>query len=166
MSSRELVLPLCLASPAPRLARYPPGKPQFGVLLAMSPDPLPRRSPPSAEAPKRGLLGANETSIRANRSGCVPRRQDVSNALVSRQKFELIRDEQAQAVQATKSPCVAGKAGKASYFEVLDSQLQLNPAENALAVTELNRRAVIVQLYKALGGGWNLKDPEWMGPRS
>lgn len=57
-------------------------------------------------------------------------------------------------------------AGKTSYFEVLDSQLQLYPAENALAVTELNRRTVIVQLYKALGGGWNLKDPEWVGPRS
>lgn len=56
-------------------------------------------------------------------------------------------------------------AGKASYFEVRDSQLQLYPAENALAVTELNRRAVIVPLYKALGGGWNLKDPEWVGPR-
>jgi hypothetical protein len=25
---------------------------------------------------------------------------------------------------------------------------------------------VIVQLYKALGGGWNLKDPDWVGPKS
>lgn len=48
---------------------------------------------------------------------------------------------------------------------MLDSQLQLYPAENALAVTELNRRTVIVPLYKALGGGWNLEDPEWVGPR-
>jgi len=22
-----------------------------------------------------------------------------------------------------------------------------------------------VQLYKALGGGWNLTDPQWAGPR-
>lgn len=96
--------------------------------------------------------------------------QDVSNALVSRQKFEAIRDEQAQAVQAYQESVKVSfqryVAGKASYFEVLDSQLQLYPAENALAVTELNRRTVIVQLYKALGGGWNLKDPEWVGPRS
>jgi multidrug efflux system outer membrane protein len=49
-------------------------------------------------------------------------------------------------------------AGKASYFEVLDTPLQLYP-ENALAFTELNRHTVIVQLYKALGGGWNLADP-------
>lgn len=96
--------------------------------------------------------------------------QDVSNALVSRQKFEAIRDEQAQAVQAYQESVKVSfqryVAGKASYFEVLDAQLQLYPAENALAVTELNRRTVIVQLYKALGGGWNLKDPDWVGPRS
>jgi multidrug efflux system outer membrane protein len=94
--------------------------------------------------------------------------QDVSNALVSRQKFEAIRDEQTQAVQAYQESVKVSSqryvAGKASYFEVLDAQLQLYPAENALAVTELNRRTVIVQLYKALGGGWNLKDPDWAGP--
>jgi hypothetical protein len=33
-----------------------------------------------------------------------------------------------------------------------------------LAVIELNRRVVIVQLYRALGGGWNLQDPAaWSG---
>ena len=52
-------------------------------------------------------------------------------------------------------------AGRASYFEVLDAQLQLYPEQNALAQTELNRRLVIVQLYLALGGGWNLSDSDW-----
>jgi len=96
--------------------------------------------------------------------------QDVSNALVSRQKFEAIRGEQEQAVQAYQESVKVSfqryVAGKASYFEVLDAQLQLYPAENALAATELNRRTVIVQLYKALGGGWNLKDAGWAGPIS
>jgi hypothetical protein len=32
-------------------------------------------------------------------------------------------------------------------------------------LTELSQRTVIVQLYKALGGGWNLKDPDWQGPK-
>jgi outer membrane protein, multidrug efflux system len=44
---------------------------------------------------------------------------------------------------------------------VLDAQLQLYPEQNALAQTELNRRLVIVQLYLALGGGWNLTDSDW-----
>jgi multidrug efflux system outer membrane protein len=96
--------------------------------------------------------------------------QDVSNALISRQKYEAIRDQQAQAVQAYQESVKVSlqryTAGKASYFEVLDAQLQLYPAENALATTELNRRTVIVQLYKALGGGWNLKNPDWARPHS
>ena len=40
------------------------------------------------------------------------------------------------------------------------------PAENALAFTELIRRTVAVQLYKTLGGGWNLKDSDWAGSQS
>ena len=94
--------------------------------------------------------------------------EDVSNALISREKYEAIRREQARSVQAYQESVAVSLqrylAGKASYFEVLDAQLQLFPAENTLAETELNRRVVIVQLYKALGGGWNLKDPDWAGP--
>src|SRR2546427_8386927 len=45
-------------------------------------------------------------------------------------------------------------AGKASYYEVLEAQQQLFPAENSLAQTRLNQLLAIVQLYKALGGGW------------
>jgi multidrug efflux system outer membrane protein len=96
--------------------------------------------------------------------------QDVSNALISREKYEAVREGQIRAVEAYQESVKVSlqryTAGKASYFEVLDAQLQLYPAENALAFTELNRRVVIVLLYKALGGGWNLKDPEWVGPKS
>jgi multidrug efflux system outer membrane protein len=60
--------------------------------------------------------------------------RDVSNALVSRQKIEAVRDGQTQAVQAYQESVKVSfqryVAGKASYFEVLDSQLQLYPAEN------------------------------------
>jgi outer membrane protein, multidrug efflux system len=90
---------------------------------------------------------------------------DVANALISRQKFEAIRTEQLRSVaayqEAVKVSLERYQAGKASYFEVLDAQIQLYPEESSLAQTELNRRVVIVQLYKALGGGWNLKDPDW-----
>jgi len=94
--------------------------------------------------------------------------EDVSNALISRERYEGVRDGQARAVQAYQDSVTVSLqrylAGRASYFEVLEAQLQLYPSENALALTELNRRTVTVQLYKALGGGWNLKDPEWKGP--
>jgi multidrug efflux system outer membrane protein len=90
---------------------------------------------------------------------------DVSNALISRQKFEAIRAEQARSVAAYQEAVTVSlqryTAGKASYFEVLDAQIQLYPEQNALAQTEINRRLVVVQLYLALGGGWNLTDSDW-----
>ncbi len=52
-------------------------------------------------------------------------------------------------------------AGLASYFEVIEAEIQLYPAQLALAQTELNQRVVIVQLYKVLGGGRNLTDAQW-----
>jgi multidrug efflux system outer membrane protein len=96
--------------------------------------------------------------------------QDVSDALISRQKYDAIREKQSQAVHASEEAVKISLqryvAGKSSYYEVLEAQQQLFPAQIALAQTELNRRTVIVQLYKALGGGWNLKDPDWVGPKS
>ena len=90
---------------------------------------------------------------------------DVSNALISRQKFEAIRVEQARSVAAYQEAVAVAlqryTAGKASYFEVLDAQIQLYPEQNSLAQTEINRRLVVVQLYLALGGGWNLTDSDW-----
>jgi ribosomal protein L24E len=41
-------------------------------------------------------------------------------------------------------------AGKASYYEVLEAQQQLFPAENTLSQIEANRRLIMVQFYKAL----------------
>jgi outer membrane protein, multidrug efflux system len=63
--------------------------------------------------------------------------------------------------EAVKVSLQRYQAGKASYFEVLDAQLQLYLEESSLVQTELNRRVVVVQLYRALGGGSNLSDPDW-----
>jgi multidrug efflux system outer membrane protein len=46
-------------------------------------------------------------------------------------------------------------AGKAGYFELLEAQQQLFPAENALVQTQLNQLLSFVQLYRSLGGGWS-----------
>ena len=93
---------------------------------------------------------------------------EVSNALVSRQKLADVRVEQARAVTALQDAVsVSTKryvAGLSSYFEVLEAQQQLFPAENALAQTQLDQILTIVQLYRALGGGWKLADAEWAEP--
>jgi multidrug efflux system outer membrane protein len=56
-------------------------------------------------------------------------------------------------------------AGRATYFEVLEAEQLLFPAEAALAQTQRDQLLAVVNLYKALGGGWNLKDSEWAQPR-
>jgi multidrug efflux system outer membrane protein len=56
--------------------------------------------------------------------------------------------------------------GLSSYFEVLDAQQRLYPSQHTLAEIRRDRLLAYVQLYKALGGGWNLTDAQWGGPGS
>jgi multidrug efflux system outer membrane protein len=92
--------------------------------------------------------------------------RDVSDALISREKYDAIRVELLRAVQsneeAVQLSLMRYVEGLSSYNEVLEAQQRLYPARLALAQTEINRRLVVVQLYKALGGGWNLTDAQWM----
>jgi multidrug efflux system outer membrane protein len=93
---------------------------------------------------------------------------EVSEVLISREKFGESQVQWELSVRAyEESVKVATQryvAGKASYYEVLEAQQQLFPAQNALAQALLNQRLAIVQLYKALGGGWQLVDSDWVGP--
>lgn len=58
------------------------------------------------------------------------------------------------------------QAGRASYFEVLEAQQQLFPAQDALAQTMRDQLIAVVNLYKALGGGWNAPEGEQPPPPS
>jgi multidrug efflux system outer membrane protein len=90
---------------------------------------------------------------------------EVSTALVAYQKLALTEKEQAGSVaayqEAVRLANIRYVAGLANYVEVLDAEQQLFPAENALAQTRFQRLDAFVQLYKALGGGWNIADPAW-----
>ncbi len=93
--------------------------------------------------------------------------REVADALASRQRLEEARREQADAVLAYQEAVQVARdrynAGKASYYEVLEAQQQLFPAENVLSQIQVNQRLVLIQLYKALGGGWSLAELEWYG---
>jgi multidrug efflux system outer membrane protein len=52
-------------------------------------------------------------------------------------------------------------AGRASYFEIIEAQQQLFPAEAQLAQVQQAQLAAVVNLYKSLGGGWQLSDEQW-----
>jgi outer membrane protein, multidrug efflux system len=89
--------------------------------------------------------------------------QEVSNALISRQKLAetLIYDDQA-VVALTSSVQVATERylnGKASYYEVLQAQQDLYPSQRAQVQTQVGELIAVVQLYKALGGGWEATEP-------
>jgi multidrug efflux system outer membrane protein len=85
--------------------------------------------------------------------------QEVSDALVSREKLADEQAEQTLAVAAYQEAVVMAmkryQSGNASYYEVLQEQQQLFPAENALVQIQLNQLLSVVQLYRALGGGWD-----------
>jgi multidrug efflux system outer membrane protein len=49
------------------------------------------------------------------------------------------------------------RMGHADYYEVLQEQQLLFPAENSLVQFQLNQLLAVVQLYRALGGGWEVK---------
>jgi multidrug efflux system outer membrane protein len=88
--------------------------------------------------------------------------QEVSNALVAREKYAQSRFQQARAVTAYQTAVEVATdryvAGRAGYFEVLQEQQQLFPAENTLVLTQLNQLLAFVQLYRALGGGWQTSE--------
>jgi multidrug efflux system outer membrane protein len=90
--------------------------------------------------------------------------KEVSDALVARDKLEIVRAEQERAVVALREGLRIARirylGGLASYLEVLDAQQQLFPAENDLARTRRDQLLVLVGLYRALGGGWAAQPPQ------
>lgn len=52
--------------------------------------------------------------------------------------------------------------GISTYYEVLEAQQQLFPAQLDLARTMRDQLVAVVLLYRALGGGWNLDVPQWV----
>jgi len=83
---------------------------------------------------------------------------EVSTALIDRTKLAETVQERARAAaayeEAVRLSNIRYLSGLASYFEVLEAQQQLFPAENALAQAKRDQFLAVVRLYRALGGGW------------
>jgi len=88
---------------------------------------------------------------------------EVASLLVANRKLAEVEVQQARSVaayqEAVRLATLRYTAGLSSYMEVLEAQEQLFPAENNRSQTRLARLVTVVQLYKALGGGWSLPDP-------
>jgi outer membrane protein, multidrug efflux system len=95
--------------------------------------------------------------------------REVSDALIAQETLVAQRAAQEREVAALKEAVALSllryTAGRASYFEVLEAEQLLFPAEDALAQTQRDQLLAVVNLYKGLGGGWNLRDAQWSQPK-
>jgi len=83
---------------------------------------------------------------------------EVSRALVDRTKLVETERQRARTVaayqEAVRLASLRYNSGLSAYFEVLEAQQQLFPAEISLAQTRRDQLVALVNLYRALGGGW------------
>jgi outer membrane protein, multidrug efflux system len=84
--------------------------------------------------------------------------RDVSDALVAYRQDRNFRDQQEllarSAGDALRLTTVRYEGGASSYLEVLDADTRLFTAQLVLAQAQLNELLALVQIYRALGGGW------------
>lgn len=83
---------------------------------------------------------------------------DVSNALVAFDKQRVYREQQeklvAAAQDATRLARIRYQGGATAYLEVLTTDSSLYSAQLNLATAQQGEALTLVQLYSALGGGW------------
>ena len=83
---------------------------------------------------------------------------EVSNALISYERTREFRKRQEERTEAHRSAAelanIRYEGGVTSYLEVLYNEQELFNAELGLSQARLNETLSVIQLYRALGGGW------------
>jgi multidrug efflux system outer membrane protein len=91
---------------------------------------------------------------------------EVSTSLSAHQQLAKAYQEQLNSVEAYRESVrlsnIRYDSGFASYFEIIDAQIQMYPAEQSAVDYDLGRKVALVNLYRALGGGWSLNDSQWI----
>ena len=86
--------------------------------------------------------------------------RDVSDALIAYRKTQEFSQQQKllvdSAQDATRLSHLRYSGGATSYLEVLTNDTNYFSAELGLVQAQLNELLALVQLYKGLGGGWEL----------
>jgi multidrug efflux system outer membrane protein len=84
--------------------------------------------------------------------------REVSDALVGYRKGRDFREQQLllnrAATDARRLADIRYRGGATSYLEVLDSDTRMFSAEIGVTQAELSELLSLVQVYRALGGGW------------
>jgi multidrug efflux system outer membrane protein len=91
---------------------------------------------------------------------------EVSTSLSAHQELAKAYKEQLNSVEAYRESVrlssIRYDSGLANYLEIIDAEIQMYPAERSAIIYDLGRKAALVNLYRALGGGWNLSDSQWI----
>jgi len=84
--------------------------------------------------------------------------RDVSNALIALNKQRAYREQQEKLVEAaqdaTRLARIRYQGGSTGYLEVLTTDSNLYTAQLSLVTAQQGEALTLVQLYGALGGGW------------
>jgi multidrug efflux system outer membrane protein len=84
--------------------------------------------------------------------------RDVSNALIALNKQRAYREQQEKLVEAAKDATrlarIRYQGGSTGYLEVLTTDSNLFTAQLNLVTAQQGEALTLVQLYGALGGGW------------
>ena len=85
---------------------------------------------------------------------------EVSTLLVAHEKLGLARERRGDNVEQLRMSVDLSlqryRDGVSSYFEVLEAQQQFFPAQIELVRLQREEIVTLVDLYRALGGGWRL----------
>jgi multidrug efflux system outer membrane protein len=104
-----------------------------------------------AEALERQSLATYQKSI-------ISAFQDVENALIDREKYGQVREEQAKNVEALQQfrdlAELRYSEGATIYLEVANAEQSLFNAQLAYVTTQAQLFQSYANLYKAMGGGW------------
>lgn len=88
--------------------------------------------------------------------------REVADALVNIDRVKIVRENQEKQVAALKQSADLSRSryeeGYSSYLEVINADQQYYEAQNTLAGTQGAQIIYYVQLYRALGGGWQLEE--------
>lgn len=88
--------------------------------------------------------------------------RESANALVTIEKLEAVRVEQEKGVAALKDAAILSRdrydTGLSNYLEILIADQSLFQQERLLAQTRGAQLVALVDLYRALGGGWQSEE--------
>lgn len=107
----------------------------------------------------RGQAAAADGAFLAYKSTVLTGLEEVENAVVARQSAEVRQRELATAQDAANNSAILARsqyrAGLTDFTTLNQTETQLLSARNSLTTAESDQATALIQLFAALGGGWD-----------